>query len=119
VSTLLAVIVNIIGFDVTDPINCQVSVVLILSSRSRSDRYNLKAWVTFELVSSSDGCLEESAQRLGSDLCLHCLLLGFVVDCASHVRPPYVKTIALKQGAYSYPQNRYLEQKQNNHCDCE
>lgn len=52
-ATLLAVIVNIIGFDVTDPINCQVS-VLVMSSRSRSDRYNLKAWVTFELVSSSD-----------------------------------------------------------------
>jgi len=54
----MAIILNIVGFDTTTPINCQVSFfklsyVLLVILSNQLCCYVLKVWMTFEVVSVS------------------------------------------------------------------
>jgi hypothetical protein len=108
----MAVIVNMIGFDPTYPINCQVSPISSpMSTLFLYSTYNPQVWVTFELVSTYN-VLPRVCPSPCLGLCLPCCRLCHTIGCASYVRLPCIAIISLKQADVCC-QDCYLEQKQN------
>jgi hypothetical protein len=100
VATLLTLILNMIGFDTTTPINCQVSPVSHVWLIDQLVNYNCKAWATGEVVSNllyvtRFQCLIPNSLIVGFSQ--HRLWLRFVVDYDSHVRLRCVMITPLKQ----------------------
>jgi hypothetical protein len=101
VATLLAVILNMVGFDTTTEINCQVSCRGYVSFPLYClIQYVPKVWVTFAVVSASFYVPRPQYLILFILVfCLPRLFSLFAVDCASSVRLPCVMVILPKQRA--------------------
>jgi hypothetical protein len=98
VATLLAVIVNMIGFDATSPINCQVNprrISLFFLYRELTS-YDPKAWVTSELVSTLDA-IGRAWLSPSLVLRLRCHFRRLALGCASRVRVLCDGVVFLKQ----------------------
>jgi hypothetical protein len=93
VATLVAVILAIVGLDVTTKINCQVSAFTVDHTRPLTD-HERKLWITFQLVSIPNDAFK---YPMRPNILFHFsfFLLGlrlpgfchrFTVNRASHVR---------------------------------
>jgi hypothetical protein len=96
---LSAAALDMIGFDVTSPINCDVRSMSYVWPAILSDQFLSKVWVTSGLVSAlfyKQKPQHLIHQSLFLDLWLHILCCFFTVDRASCVRLQLVTIILLK-----------------------
>lgn len=114
-AALLSVIVNIIGFDASKPINCQVSSRPASAVFSLSlTVYDLKVWITFELVSTSN-IREKACSALNAyfRFSLTSPLLRLCCWSRSARTSSIRHDIFPGQGTHWYFQCRSLEQEEN------
>jgi len=91
----MAIILNMIGFDNTTRMNCQVSPVyhvwfcLLNCDPQGLGHYQRRK----HLVLCDQGATPNTPLSFYPVLCLRCLRFLFIVDCAPYVRIPYVTIV--------------------------